>query len=48
MICDVMLESNRVLYNYEEAVFDMEQYSNLTDNVLYEISSSNNPILQKA
>jgi hypothetical protein len=41
-------EANKVLYDFENIIFDMEQYTYLTDNILYEIQMSEDPRLVKA
>ena len=37
ILCDILKAANKVLYNFEEIIFDAEQYTYLTDNILYEI-----------
>lgn len=48
LLCDILMETNNILYNYEEAIWDPEIYKNLTDNVIYEIEVSDDPRLAKA
>lgn len=48
LLCDVLLESHNILYNFEECIFDMEKYVGLTDYILYEIEFSTDIRLKKA
>ncbi len=48
ILCDVLKASNNVLYNFEEVIYDPEQYTYLTDNIIYDIQVSEDPRLGPA
>lgn len=37
ILCDILMAANRVLCNFEEAIYDPEQYTYLTDNIIFDI-----------
>jgi hypothetical protein len=48
MVCDVLLECNKVLYDFENVIYDPEQYLMLDDSIIDEIITSEDPRLKKA
>jgi HD superfamily phosphohydrolase len=48
ILCDVLMAAHKVLYDFEQAIWDPETYTRLTDNVIYEIKVSDDPRLAKA
>lgn len=48
ILCDILMASHKVLYDFEQAIWDPEVYTHLTDNIIYEIKVSSDPRLQKA
>jgi HD superfamily phosphohydrolase len=48
LLCDVLQESNGILHNYMEVVYDWENYAKLNDSILYEIEYSTDVRLEKA
>lgn len=48
ILCDVLKAAQNVLYDFREVIFDPEQYTYLTDNILYEIQVSEDERLKKA
>jgi HD superfamily phosphohydrolase len=37
ILCDILKAAHKVLYDFEKVIYDPEQYTYLTDNILYEI-----------
>ena len=48
ILCDVLMAAHKVLYNFEEAIWDPETYTQMTDNIIYEIQVSKDPRLLPA
>ena len=48
MVCDVLIECNKVLYDFEKIIYDAEQYLFLDDSIIDEIQWSEDPRLKKA
>ena len=48
VLSDILMASHKVLYDYEEVIYDAERYTYLTDNILYDIQMSTDPRLQRA
>ena len=48
ILCDVLMASNKVLYDFEEIIYDPERYTYLTDNIIFDIQMSSDPRLKKA
>lgn len=40
ILCDILMAANKVLCNFEEAIYDPEQYTYLTDNIIFDIQMS--------
>jgi hypothetical protein len=45
VLSDILMASHKVLYDYEEVIYDAERYTYLTDNILYDIQMSTDPRL---
>ena len=37
ILCDVLKASNKILYDFEEIIYDPERYTYLTDNIIFDI-----------
>lgn len=48
LVCDVLLESHKILYDFTEALRNPDEYLKLNDQVIFEIEMSENPALAKA
>lgn len=48
ILCDVLKASHKILYDFEEVIYDPEKYTYLTDNIVYDIQVSSDPRLEKA
>ena len=48
ILCDVLKASHNILYKFDEVIFDPEQYTYLTDNIMYDIQVSEDPRLAPA
>ena len=48
MVCDVLVECNKVLYDFEKVIYDPELYLKLDDSIIDEIIQSEDPRLKKA
>ena len=48
MVCDVLFECNKILYDFEEVIWDPERYVMLDDSIIDEIVCSRDPRLKKA
>lgn len=48
ILCEVLKEAHGVLYDFEKVIFDPDQYTYMTDTVLYEIQVSEDPRLKRA
>lgn len=48
ILCDVLMAAHKVLCDFEEAIRDPEQYTYLTDNIIFDIQISKDPRLQPA
>ena len=48
ILCDILKAAHKVLYNFEEIIFDPEQFTMLSDNILYEIQVSEDVRLKEA
>lgn len=45
ILCDVLKAAHKVLYDFEQVIYDPKEYIYLTDNILYEIEMSDKPAL---
>ena len=48
ILCDVLKASHGILYNFDEVIFDPEKYTYLTDNIIYDITVSEDARLAPA
>jgi hypothetical protein len=48
ILCDVLKAAHKVLYDFEEAIFDPVRYTYLTDNIIFDIQMSADPRLGPA
>lgn len=48
ILCDVLKAAHKVLCDFEKIIYEPEQYTYLTDNIIYDIQISKDPRLQPA
>lgn len=48
ILCDVLKAAHGLLYDFEKVIYDPEQYTYLTDNIIYDIQVSSDPQLKPA
>ena len=48
IVCDIIRESDGILYDYLDVIYDPERYIHLDDSLLHEIRVSDDPRLAKA
>lgn len=48
ILCDVLKAAHKVLYDFEEIIYDPERYTYLTDNIIFDIQMSQDPRLAPA
>jgi hypothetical protein len=37
ILCDILMASHKILYDFEEIIYDAERYTYLTDSIIYDI-----------
>ena len=48
LLSDVLLECQNVLYDFTKVIWDPEEYSRLSDSIIFEVEMSEDPRLKKA